>query len=48
MGAFLCAQSAGKYMTEQGGGIILNMASAFGVSTLPQRACYCSTTKGIC
>lgn len=46
-GVFLCAQAAGKHMTRQGRGVILNMASIFGVSAAPQRAGYCSTKAAV-
>lgn len=46
-GVFLCAKAAGKYMTRQGCGVILNMASMFGVSAAPQRAGYCSTKAAV-
>jgi NAD(P)-dependent dehydrogenase (short-subunit alcohol dehydrogenase family) len=46
-GVFLCAKAAGKYMTRQGSGVILNMASMFGVSAAPQRAGYCSTKAAV-
>ena len=34
-------------MTRQGRGVILNMASMFGVSAAPQRAGYCSTKAAV-
>jgi len=36
-GAFLCSQSAGKRMAEQGGGVILNIGSVYGVVACDQR-----------
>jgi NAD(P)-dependent dehydrogenase (short-subunit alcohol dehydrogenase family) len=36
-GAFLCSQSAGKRMTEQGSGVILNIGSVYGVVACDQR-----------
>jgi NAD(P)-dependent dehydrogenase (short-subunit alcohol dehydrogenase family) len=46
-GVFLCAQAAGRYMTKQGRGVILNMASMFGVSAAPERAGYCCTEAAV-
>lgn len=36
-GAFLCCQEAGKRMVEQGGGVILNIGSVYGVVACDQR-----------
>lgn len=36
-GALLCAQAAGKQMVEQGGGVILNIGSVYGVVACDQR-----------
>ena len=44
-GSFLCMQSAVKLMQQNGGGVILNMASIAATSGLPDRFAY-SMTKG--
>ena len=36
-GAFLCAQAAGKRMVAQGGGVVLNIGSIYGVVAADQR-----------
>ncbi|MDA1173784.1 MAG: SDR family NAD(P)-dependent oxidoreductase, partial [Chloroflexi bacterium] len=36
-GAFLCSQGAGKRMSEQGSGVILNIGSVYGVVACDQR-----------
>jgi len=46
-GVFLCAQAAGRRMTQKGSGVILNMASMFGVSSAPNRAAYCATKAAV-
>jgi NAD(P)-dependent dehydrogenase (short-subunit alcohol dehydrogenase family) len=44
-GLFFCCQAAGRVMTEQGYGKIINIASALGFLGLPLRTAY-STSKG--
>lgn len=44
-GLYLCTRAAVEHMREQGGGVILNMASIAGSAGLPDRFAY-STTKG--
>lgn len=44
-GAYLCARAVLAPMKENGGGVILNMASIAGMAGLPDRFAY-STTKG--
>ena len=46
-GAFLCAQAAGRVMLEQGRGVIINVASIFGVVGMPQRAAYVASKHGL-
>ena len=36
-GTFLCAQAAGRWMKEHGGGVVLNVASIYGVVAPDQR-----------
>jgi 3-oxoacyl-[acyl-carrier protein] reductase len=44
---FLCAQAAGRHMGEAGGGVIINIGSAFGHVGVPERAAYCSAKHGM-
>jgi NAD(P)-dependent dehydrogenase (short-subunit alcohol dehydrogenase family) len=46
-GPFLCAQQAGRRMTAQGGGSIVNIASIFGVVAAPNRVAYCVSKSGV-
>ncbi|CAM3425266.1 Short-chain alcohol dehydrogenase like protein [Bordetella sputigena] len=46
-GVFYCCQSAGRIMAAQGGGIIINTASMYGVVAAPERAAYCAAKAGV-
>lgn len=46
-GVFYCAKSVGKRMLEQGSGVILNMASMYGVTAAPERAAYCASKAAV-
>lgn len=46
-GVFYCCQSAGRIMVDQGGGIIVNTASMYGVVAAPERAAYCAAKAGV-
>jgi len=46
-GVFYCAQSAGRRMIAQGSGVILNMASMYGITAGPDRAAYCASKAGV-
>lgn len=46
-GSFLCAQAAGKMMLGQGRGVIVNVASIFGVVGMPRRAAYAASKHGL-
>ncbi len=46
-GAFLCARAAGRRMTAQGAGIIINIASMYGIVAAPERLPYCVSKAGI-
>ncbi|MBO3274022.1 SDR family NAD(P)-dependent oxidoreductase [Pseudomonas schmalbachii] len=46
-GVFYCAQSAGRRMVAQGGGVILNTASMYGLSAAPERAAYCGSKAAV-
>lgn len=46
-GVFLVAQAAGRVMVEQGGGVIVNTASMYGVVAAPERAAYCAAKAGV-
>ncbi|MED3830336.1 SDR family NAD(P)-dependent oxidoreductase [Priestia megaterium] len=45
-GTFFCAQRVGKYMIEQGGGKIINMASQMAFVGYIKRSVYCSSKGG--
>ncbi len=44
---FLCAQRVVPGMRERGRGIILNLASMYGVIAAPDRLAYCATKSGL-
>ena len=46
-GAFICAQAAAHHMIAQGGGVILNTASMWGLSASANRAAYCASKAGV-
>ncbi len=46
-GAFFCAREAGRRMTAQGAGIIINIASMYGIVAAPERLPYCVSKAGI-
>jgi NAD(P)-dependent dehydrogenase (short-subunit alcohol dehydrogenase family) len=46
-GVFICAQAAGRRMTQAGRGSIINMASSAAVLAIPGRAPYCATKAGV-
>lgn len=46
-GVFYCAQAAGRYMTEQAHGVILNMSSMYGLLAAPERAAYCASKAAV-
>ncbi len=46
-GVFACAQAAGRHMTKQGSGAVINIGSVSGVRGLPRRAPYCAAKAGV-
>jgi NAD(P)-dependent dehydrogenase (short-subunit alcohol dehydrogenase family) len=46
-GVFLCAQEAAREMIRAKAGVILNIASAYGVVAAPKRAAYCATKAAV-
>ncbi|HLS69025.1 MAG TPA: SDR family NAD(P)-dependent oxidoreductase [Kiloniellales bacterium] len=46
-GSFLCAQAAGRRMLAQGRGVILNIASMYGLVAAPERLAYCVSKSGV-
>ena len=47
-GTFLCTQLAGRVMRDQGGGVIVNVASIAGYkSPLPNASAYCASKAGV-
>ena len=47
-GTFICTQLAGRVMRDQGGGVIVNIASIAGYkSPLPNASAYCASKAGV-
>ena len=47
-GTFICTQLAGRVMHDQGGGVIVNVASIAGhKSPLPNASAYCASKAGV-
>lgn len=46
-GVFLCCQAAAGRMIAQGSGVIINLASMYGVVAAPERLAYCATKSGV-
>ncbi len=46
-GVFYGCQSAGRQMTKQGGGGIINISSIFGRNAAPMRAAYCASKAAV-
>jgi NAD(P)-dependent dehydrogenase (short-subunit alcohol dehydrogenase family) len=46
-GTFYCSQAVGRRMVAQGSGVILNMASMYGLAAAPERAAYCGSKAAI-
>ena len=46
-GTFLCAQQAGRRMTAQGSGAIVNIGSIYSLVAGPNRAAYCATKAAV-
>lgn len=46
-GPFLCARAAGRRMVEQQSGVILNIASIYGLVAAPERLPYCVSKSGV-
>jgi 2-deoxy-D-gluconate 3-dehydrogenase len=46
-GVFLCSRAAGRVLTAQGSGKVINMASHFGIMATPAHAAYCASKAGI-
>jgi len=46
-GVFYCAQAAGRRMTAQGCGVIINTASMYGLIAAPNRAAYCASKAAV-
>lgn len=44
---FICSRTAAKAMIEQGGGVIVNIGSIFGVVGSARRVAYCATKHGL-
>src|ERR1700736_2437764 len=44
---FLCAQAAARHMLAAGGGVIVNIASAFAHTAIPGRAAYTAAKHGL-
>ena len=45
-GMFKCARAAGQRMCAQGHGVIINLASLYGIAAAPERLGYCVTKTG--
>lgn len=46
-GPFLCSQVAARHLLPRRSGVIINVASIFGATGVPQRAAYASTKHGL-
>lgn len=46
-GQFLCSQAVAKVMIKQGGGKIINVASAAGHGAIPDKTAYCVSKAGV-
>lgn len=46
-GTFYCARAAGRIMVPLGQGVILNLASMYGVVAAPERAAYCASKGAV-
>lgn len=46
-GVFYCARAAGRLMTAQGRGVIINTASMYGVVAAPNRVAYCASKAAV-
>jgi NAD(P)-dependent dehydrogenase (short-subunit alcohol dehydrogenase family) len=46
-GVFLCTQEAARKMIRAGGGVIVNIASIYGLVAAPNRAGYCATKAAV-
>jgi 2-deoxy-D-gluconate 3-dehydrogenase len=46
-GTFLCSRAAGRVLTAQGSGKVINMASNFGVMATPAHGAYCASKAAI-
>jgi len=47
-GTFICTQLAGRVMRDQGGGVVVNIASIAGYkSPLPRASAYCASKAGV-
>lgn len=46
-GAFFCSQLVGRVMADEGGGIIVNIASTAGLETLPEGVGYVASKAGL-
>lgn len=47
-GPFWCARAAGQRMVAQRSGVILNIASIYGVVAAPERLAYCASKSALC
>jgi 2-deoxy-D-gluconate 3-dehydrogenase len=46
-GVFLCSRAAGRVLTAQRSGKVINMASHFGIMATPAHGAYCASKAGI-
>lgn len=46
-GTFACCQAAGRYLTEQGSGKVINVASHFGIMAMPGFSAYCASKAAV-